>query len=99
MQKLIAELSDASPRFREVWARADVGYRLGILHMHHPKVGHLYLNRNQLNVPHVRHAAGQHLIIYHADPGSDSAKALEQLRALADVLPRGSTTLSEPALG
>ena len=99
MQKLIAELSDASPRFREVWARADVGYPLGILHMRHPKVGDLYLHRNQLNVPHVPHATGQHLIIYHADPGSDSAKALEQLRALADALPRGSTTLSEPALG
>src|SRR5262245_36004956 len=27
MQSLIAELSAASPRFRELWARADVGYR------------------------------------------------------------------------
>src|SRR6516225_11377959 len=31
LQKLVAELSVASPRFRELWARADVGYRLGIL--------------------------------------------------------------------
>ena len=83
MQKLIAELSVASPRFRELWARADVGYRLGILHMRHPQVGDLYLYRNQLNVPHVPHATGQHLLIYHADPGSDSAKALEELRSLS----------------
>ena len=83
MQKLIAELSTASPRFRELWARADVGYRLGILHMRHPLVGDLYLHRNQLNVPHVLHAVGQHLLIYHAEPGSDSARALEELRFLA----------------
>ena len=99
MQKLIAELSMASPRFRELWARAGVGYPLGILRMRHPQVGLLYLYRNQLNVPHVPHATGQHLLIYHADPGSDSAKALEELRVLAEALPRGSTTLSEPALG
>ena len=29
MRALIAELSDASPRFRELWGRAEVGYRLG----------------------------------------------------------------------
>ena len=83
MQKLVAELSAASPRFRELWARAAVGYPLGILHMRHPQVGDLYLYRNQLNVPHVPHAMGQHLLIYHADPGSDSAKALEELRSLS----------------
>jgi hypothetical protein len=83
MQKLIAEMSAASPRFRELWARADVGYPLGILHMRHPRVGDLYLYRNQLNVPHVLNAIGQHLLIYHADPGSNSARALEELRALS----------------
>jgi transcriptional regulator with XRE-family HTH domain len=83
MQKLIAELSTASPRFRELWARADVGYRLGVMHLRHPRVGDLYLYRNQLNVPHVKNAVGQHLLIYHADPGSDSSRALEELRRLA----------------
>ena len=98
MQRLIAELSDASPRFRELWARADVGYPLGILHMRHPRVGDLYLHRNQLNVPQVPHATGQHLLIYHADPGSDSAKALEKLRSLAAPA-HGIATRPEPALG
>lgn len=99
MQRLIAELSIASPRFRELWAHADVGYRLGILHMRHPQVGDLFLYRNQLNVPHVPRAAGQHLLLYHAEPGSDSARALEKLRSLPSVRPRGSTTRPEPALG
>jgi len=78
-------MSAASPRFRELWARADVGYPLGIMHMRHPRVGDLYLYRNQLNVPHVLNAIGQHLLIYHADPGSDSARALEALRSLSDA--------------
>src|SRR5262245_28308268 len=83
MQELIAELSAGSARFRELWARADVGYQLGVMHLRHPRVGDLYLHRNQLNVPHVKNALGQHLLIYHADPGSDSARALEELRRLA----------------
>jgi len=82
MQTLIFELSSASSYFRQAWTRADVGYRLGTLHMRHPLVGDLYLSRNQLNVPHVPHAAGQHVLIYRAEPGSDSARALEELRVL-----------------
>ena len=39
--------------------------------------------RNQLYVPHVLHALGQHLLIYRAEPGSDSARALAELRSLA----------------
>ena len=85
MVAFIDELSSASSRFRELWARADVGYRLGILHLRHPKVGDLYLCRNQLNVPHGQHVAGQHVLIYRAEPGSDSARALEQLRMLSST--------------
>jgi transcriptional regulator with XRE-family HTH domain len=83
MRALIAELSSASPFFHELWARANVGYRLGTLHLRHPRVGELYLCRNQLNVPHVAHAAGQHVLMYRAEPGSDSARALAELRALS----------------
>ena len=28
------------------------------------------------------HSGGQHLIIYHAEPGSQSARALDELRSL-----------------
>ena len=83
MQTLIAELSSASPHFRDIWARANVGYRLGVMHLRHPLVGDLYLCRNQLIVPHVPNAVGQHLLIYRAESGSDSAGALEKLRSLS----------------
>jgi transcriptional regulator with XRE-family HTH domain len=89
MHTLIAELSSSSPQFRESWARANVGYRLGTLHLRHPVVGDLYLSRNQLNVPHVAHATGQHVLLYRAEPGSESARALEALRSLA-VAPIGT---------
>jgi transcriptional regulator with XRE-family HTH domain len=80
LSALIDELSAASQRFRELWARADVGYRPGVVHMHHPRVGELLLHRSSLNVP---HAGGQHLLIFYAEPGSKSAKALEELRSLS----------------
>jgi transcriptional regulator with XRE-family HTH domain len=83
MQALIAELSSTSSRFCELWARADVGYQWGIVHMRHPQVGDLYLYRNQLLVPHLPRAVGHHLLCYRAEPGSDSARALEELRSLS----------------
>ena len=51
LQALIDELSAASERFRELWARADVGYRVSVIHMRHPKVGDLYLHPNRFNIP------------------------------------------------
>jgi transcriptional regulator with XRE-family HTH domain len=80
MRGLIDELSAASPRFRELWARADVGYRPGITHLRHPEVGDLFLHRNRLHVP---HSGGQHLIIFRAEPGSPTAQALDALRSLS----------------
>jgi transcriptional regulator with XRE-family HTH domain len=79
VRSLINELSSASERFRELWARADVGYRVGVIHMRHPVVGDLYLHRNRFNIP---HSDGQHLLTYRPDAGSDSEKALEKLRSL-----------------
>jgi MmyB-like transcription regulator ligand binding domain len=61
---LIDELSAASERFRELWARTDVGYRAGVIHMRHPKVGDLYLHRNRFNIP---HSGGQHMLTYRAE--------------------------------
>jgi transcriptional regulator with XRE-family HTH domain len=81
-QSLVAELSSASERFREVWARADVGYGDGVCRMWHGEVGELQLYQHQLNVPHVPNCEGQHLLMYRAEPGSASARALEKLRSL-----------------
>jgi hypothetical protein len=61
------------------WERAEVGYRLGVHHMRHPQVGDLYLYRHRLNAP---YPGGDHVLMYRAEPGSDSAKALEELRSL-----------------
>jgi transcriptional regulator with XRE-family HTH domain len=80
MRALIAELTDASARFRELWGRAEVGDRLGIHHMRHPQVGDLFLYRHRLDAP---YPGGDHVLMYRADPGSDSARALERLRSLA----------------
>jgi transcriptional regulator with XRE-family HTH domain len=88
LRLLIDELFAVSERFRELWARADVGYRVGVLHMRHPKVGDLYLHRNRFNIP---HSGGQHLLIYRAEPGSESAAALDALRAVASAAPKIST--------
>lgn len=70
--------------------------RLEYSTLRHPAVGELHLHPHRFIIP---HSGGQQPVIYRADPGSDSAKALEKLRAVAEALPRGSTTLSEPALG
>lgn len=80
MRALIAELSAVSAHFRELWGRAGVGYRLGIHHLRHPQVGELYLYRQRLNAP---YPGGQHVLMYRAEPGSDSARALEALRTLS----------------
>jgi len=80
LRALVEELSGASARFRELWARAEVGYRTGVIHMRHPDVGDLYLHRNRFNIP---HSGGQHMLTYRAEPGSESAAALEALRSLA----------------
>src|SRR6202008_1880918 len=77
MQAFVAELSSASARFRELWSRAEVGYRLGIHHLRHPRVGELYLYRHRLNAP---YPGGDHVVMFRAEPGSDSARALEELR-------------------
>jgi transcriptional regulator with XRE-family HTH domain len=79
LQSLIPELSSGSARFRELWARADVGFPPNVFHMRHPAVGELHLHPHRFIIP---HSGGQQLVTYRADPGSDSARALEKLRTL-----------------
>jgi transcriptional regulator with XRE-family HTH domain len=82
MQAFVAELSSVSARFRELWSRAEVGYTLGINHIRHPLVGELYLHRHRLNAP---YPGGDHVVMFRAEPGSDSARALEELRSLSGI--------------
>lgn len=76
LRRMVDELSSASARFRELWARADVGYFPGITHVRHARVGELFLHRHRLALP---HSGGQHVILFRAEPGSPSAAALAAL--------------------
>jgi transcriptional regulator with XRE-family HTH domain len=88
MRRMVDELSDASPRFRELWGRAEVGYRLGIHHIRHSQVGELYLYRHRLNAP---YPGGDHVLMYRAEPGSDSARSLEELQRLVTASASAAT--------
>ncbi|MER7179364.1 helix-turn-helix transcriptional regulator [Streptomyces hyaluromycini] len=82
--ELVGELSLASPHFSRLWARHDVASCDGAAKViDHPQVGRLRLNRERLSVS---GTAGQTLVVYHPDPGSDSA---EKLALLASALPTG----------
>lgn len=78
LAEMVGELSARSPRFRELWDQAEVGYRPGVSCFRHPEVGNIQLSRSKLDIP---HASGQHVLMFHPYPGSDSARALERLRA------------------
>ncbi|GGN31039.1 helix-turn-helix domain-containing protein [Streptomyces fuscichromogenes] len=81
---LVGELSLASPHFSRLWARHDVTSCDGAAKViDHPRVGRLRLNRERLDVS---GTAGQTLVVYHPDPGSDSA---EKLALLTSALPTG----------
>jgi transcriptional regulator with XRE-family HTH domain len=79
--QLVGELSLESEEFRSLWARHDVQRLSGApVRMNHPQVGPMQLDRQKLPIG---EAPGQVLVIYHAEPGSEGAGALDRLRALA----------------
>jgi len=82
---LFDRLSAGSERFRELWARADVGHSTGIIYSRHSEAGDLRFHRTRLDVP---HSGGQVLLMYHAEPGSESAKALLALQSISGPAPR-----------
>jgi transcriptional regulator with XRE-family HTH domain len=87
--QLVGELSLASEPFRKLWARHDVrNLAGGAVTMNHPEVGRLELWREKLPIG---DSGGQLLVMYHAEPGSQSAAALERLAPTA--------VLTEPAVG
>jgi transcriptional regulator with XRE-family HTH domain len=75
--ELVGELSLASDRFRRLWARHDVQAREGAsVTLDHPQVGELTLNREKLAIG---GSAGQLLVVFHADRGTDNAEKLSLL--------------------
>jgi transcriptional regulator with XRE-family HTH domain len=88
LRALTNELCAVSTRFRELWcAGTGVGYHLGIRHIRHPLVGDLQLHTHRLNAP---YAGGDHVVMFRADPGSESARALEELRSLSAASTSGT---------
>jgi transcriptional regulator with XRE-family HTH domain len=81
MLALTDEMSAASRRFRDLWCGdSEVGYHFGFHHFRHPLVGDLYLYRHRLNAA---YPGGDHVLMYRAESGSDSARALDELRSLS----------------
>jgi transcriptional regulator with XRE-family HTH domain len=79
--QLVGELSLASEPFARLWARHDVKPLAGEpARMRHPRVGMLELRREKLPIG---DSGGQLLVIYHAEPGSVSARSLALLGCLA----------------
>ena len=77
LNELVGELSVRSERFRQLWARHDARpKRSGTTHIQHPQLGGLELSYEKLPIP---GADRQTLCIYHAAPGSSSARALTLL--------------------
>jgi transcriptional regulator with XRE-family HTH domain len=80
-QALIGQLSMKSERFRQLWARHDVsviGAPTGIIR--NPQVGDLALRREKFAIPGTARLV---VVMYHAEPGTDSADRLALLASLA----------------
>jgi transcriptional regulator with XRE-family HTH domain len=79
--ELVGELSLASPRFRAMWSRHDVGVQSGASTVFdHPQVGEMQLYRERLSIS---GAEGLHLVVYHPEAGSVDAEKLALLGSSA----------------
>jgi transcriptional regulator with XRE-family HTH domain len=80
--ELTGELSLASPRFRQLWARHEVrGQTGGPVRINHPQVGEITLNRERLSI---NGTDSLMLVVFHPDAGSSDAEKLSLL-ASADL--------------
>lgn len=84
--RLVGELSLASERFRQLWARHDVHSREGMpARVEHPQIGELTVRREKLTIGGAR---DQLLVVYHAEPGTPSFEKLQLLGSVAVTDPR-----------
>ena len=78
LAELVAELSASSDQFRRLWARHDVEVVAAPTRtIDHPLVGLLEIRPETLAITATE---GQLLIVYQAEPGSPSERALTRLR-------------------
>ncbi|WP_307789552.1 helix-turn-helix domain-containing protein [Mycolicibacterium baixiangningiae] len=93
--ELVGELSLASPRFRAMWSRHDVGAQRGTSTLFdHPQIGEMRLNRERLAIS---GADGIYLVIYHPEAGSEDADKLALLASSALGIETGRRTDHSPA--
>ncbi|WP_182525250.1 helix-turn-helix domain-containing protein [Nocardioides dongkuii] len=92
--ELTGELSLASPRFRQLWARHEVRGQVGTpIRFDHPQVGELTLNRERLSIG---GPADLMLVVYHPDAGSADEEKLSLL-ASAGLPALGTQPAVRPA--
>lgn len=81
---LVEQLSAGSDAFGQLWARHEVrGQSGGRIQLQHPEVGKLTLDRERLSI---EGAAGQSLVVFHAEAGSADADALALLTSITDAV-------------
>ncbi|KQV07646.1 helix-turn-helix domain-containing protein [Leifsonia sp. Root112D2] len=79
--ELTGELTLASPRFRQLWARHEVrGQTGGVMRFDHPQLGELSLNRERMSIA---GANGLMLVVFHPDAASSDADTLALLASAA----------------
>ncbi|MDG4668030.1 helix-turn-helix transcriptional regulator [Mycobacterium sp. 236(2023)] len=92
--ELVGELSLASPQFRRLWARHDIAERAGAqVKFEHPTVGQLLLDREKLAVA---GTDGIMLVLYHAQPGTESAERLALLGSMVTPCASGQRRAHTP---
>jgi transcriptional regulator with XRE-family HTH domain len=81
VSELVDKLSASSEDFRRLWARHEVDFpTIPSRTWRHPLVGRIELMAETLAIT---DAAGQFLVITHAEPGSPSERALTRLSGIA----------------
>ncbi|MCS7480379.1 helix-turn-helix transcriptional regulator [Umezawaea endophytica] len=96
LRGLIGALLAGSPRFTDLWARRDVEeHQSERKTIHHPDLGEIVLDCDHLRLD----QDDQVLIVYSAEPGTPSARALELLRAVADGRGPAVPTAGPPGVG
>jgi transcriptional regulator with XRE-family HTH domain len=84
VRDLIAGLQAESPEFAELWAANEVAvHRSATKRMNHPLVGPLVLDYEMLCIA----GTDQRLMLYSAQPGTETYEKLQHLRALSQAHP------------
>jgi transcriptional regulator with XRE-family HTH domain len=77
LAELVGELSLESRDFAGLWGRHEVRAKTAtIKHFNHPIVGEMSLRFENMSIA---SAPGQHLVVYHAEPGSPDERSLALL--------------------